>query len=147
MARVHAMIERAMQTDPEAVYQLVRDYRRREAALTENFRDYRVEAGGEGAGTVVSYVFDAGRTHRHYRLHVDENADQRTLCERDEDTTFEATWSVHPQGGGSRMSVTCEWDGAGGVAGIFERTFAPVGLRRIYGQVLANLDQLASGRS
>lgn len=147
MARVHATIKRTMRTDPDTAYRLVRDYRRREAALTENFRNYRVEAGGEGAGTIVSYTFDAGRTHRPYRLHVEEDADQRTLRERDEDTTFVATWSARPHEEGSQVAVTCEWDGAGGLAGIFERTFAPVGLRRIYGQVLANLDGLISGRT
>ena len=31
------------------------------------------------------------------------------------------------------------WDGAGGIAGIFEGFFAPMGMRRIYAQVLANL--------
>src|SRR5207249_3507223 len=98
----------------------------------------------EGAGTVVSYTFDAGRTHRHYRLDVEEDAGQRTLREHDEDTSFVATWSVRPRDGGSRVSVTCEWDGAGGVAGVFERALAPLGLRRIYGRVLANLDGLAS---
>ena len=96
---------------------------------------------------MVSYTFDAGRTHRDYRLHVDEDAALRTLREHDESTTFVATWSVRPQGGASRVAVTCEWDGAGGVAGVFERVLAPVGLRRIYGQVLSNLDRLANGPS
>jgi hypothetical protein len=69
----------------------VRDDRQREAALTQDFHNSRVVAGGEVAGTVVFYVFDAGRTHRQYRLHVDEQADRRKLRERDDDTTFVAT--------------------------------------------------------
>ncbi len=38
-------------------------------------------------------------------------------------------------------SVTLEssWQGAGGIGGVFERTFAPLGLRRIYGEMLEKL--------
>ena len=37
------------------------------------------------------------------------------------------------------MTVKSTWNGAGGIKGVFERTFAPLGLRRIQGEVLANL--------
>ena len=40
----------------------------------------------------------------------------------------------------STVSVETTWNGAGGIGGFFERTFAPGGLRRIYDGVLANLD-------
>lgn len=50
------------------------------------------------------------------------------------------TWIVTPAGEGkSRAVVTTVWDGAGGVGGFFERTFAPKGLGRIYDAVLAKL--------
>lgn len=31
------------------------------------------------------------------------------------------------------------WTGAGGVKGFFEKSFAPLGLKKIQGEVLANL--------
>ena len=37
------------------------------------------------------------------------------------------------------MTIESSWDGAGGVAGLFEGFFAPRGLRRIYAQMLARL--------
>ncbi|CAM5345587.1 SRPBCC family protein OS=Streptomyces alboniger OX=132473 GN=CP975_29985 PE=4 SV=1 [Streptomyces alboniger] len=37
------------------------------------------------------------------------------------------------------MVVSTVWNGAGGIGGFFEKTFAPKGLGRIYGEVLANL--------
>jgi polyketide cyclase/dehydrase/lipid transport protein len=133
-----------MRSSADAVYSVIRDYHRRQGALTENFRDYQVEEGGDGDGTVVSYTFHAGHTERHYRLRSSEDAATRTLRERDEHSTFQATWIVRPAESGSVVAVTCEWDGADGVAGVMERTFAPPGLRRIYGQVLEQLDELAS---
>ncbi len=36
--------------------------------------------------------------------------------------------------------MTTVWNGAGGIGGFFERTFAPKGLARIYDAVLARLD-------
>jgi hypothetical protein len=51
------------------------------------------------------------------------------------------TWTVASQGS-DRSTVTVEttWDGASGVGGFFERTFAPKGLARIHDGVLAKLD-------
>ena len=44
-----------------------------------------------------------------------------------------------PDGPGSSVTLEGSWDGAGGIAGIFEGLFAPLGLRRIYGEVLDKL--------
>lgn len=136
-----------MRSSADAVYSAIRDYHRRQGALTENFRDYHVEEGGEGDVSLVSYTFHAGRTERHYRLRASEDAANRTLRERDEHSTFQTTWVVRPAASGSLVAVTCEWDGAGGIAGVMERTFAPLGLRRIYGRVLEQLDEFASTTS
>ncbi len=35
-----------------------------------------------------------------------------------------------------------EWEGGSGIGGFFERTFAPMGLRRIYGSMLSKLASL-----
>ena len=41
------------------------------------------------------------------------------------------------------MSTT--WQGAGGIGGFFEKTFAPGGLGRIHGELLENLSARVSG--
>ena len=40
---------------------------------------------------------------------------------------------------GQEVIVPVSWTGAGGVKGFFERTFAPLGLKKIQGEVLSNL--------
>ena len=47
--------------------------------------------------------------------------------------------TIAPAGTGSTVTVKTSWTGAGGVKGIFEKTFAPLGLRKIQDEVLANL--------
>jgi hypothetical protein len=50
------------------------------------------------------------------------------------------TWRVTPAGEGkSLVVVTTTWQGAGGIGGFFEKTFAPKGLGRIYDELLAKL--------
>lgn len=139
MAQVTARAVTTVPAPPEQVLERLRDYAARPGLLTENYTNYRVEAGGTGAGTVVAYHFAAGGRERDYRLRVAEEAG--VLSERDELSSFVSTWTVEPLGPGtsSRVALEGSWQGAGGVAGIFEGLFAPLGLRRIYAQILANL--------
>lgn len=139
MAQVKAKATATVSAPPERVLERLRDYAARPSILTDNYTAYRVEAGGTGGGTVVAYHFAAGGRERDYRLRVEEDAG--VLRERDEHSSFVSTWTVEPEGPGTSSRVTLEgsWQGAGGVAGIFEGLFAPLGLRRIYAQILANL--------
>jgi hypothetical protein len=41
--------------------------------------------------------------------------------------------------------VRTTWNGAGGIGGFFERTFAPKGLRRVYLDLLSRLDAQLAG--
>ena len=72
-------------------------------------------------------------------LEVDEPTDGQ-LVEKDRNSSMVTTWTVTPAGEKrSKVVVTTTWQGAGGVGGFFEKTFAPKGLGRIYDALLANL--------
>jgi hypothetical protein len=137
MAKVIARSSRELAVAPERVLEFLRDYRERSKILTDNYSAYRVEQGGRGDGTVIGYHFAAGGRERDYRLRVQE-ADG-ALQEHDQLSSFVSTWSVAPASTGSTVTLEASWDGAGGIAGIFEGLFAPMGLRRIYGRVLERL--------
>jgi hypothetical protein len=138
MARVKAQATRTVDASPEKVLETLRDYRdARPRILTDNYTAYRVEQGGQGDGTVIGFHFAAGGRERDYRLRVEESTGE--LRERDELSSFVSTWSVQPAGAGSSVTIESSWDGAGGIGGFFERTFAPKGLRRIYDQMLERL--------
>jgi hypothetical protein len=120
------------------VLAVLRDYREaRPRMLPDNYTAYRVESGGDGSGTVIGYHFSAGGRERDYRLRVEESAGQ--LREHDELSSFVTTWTIQPNGAGSDVTIESSWDGAGGIGGVFERTFAPIGLRRIYADILNRL--------
>jgi hypothetical protein len=138
MGRVTARASKPIGAPPDRVLELLRDYRaERQALLPDNYSAYRVEAGGKGSGTVFAYHFSAGGRERDYRLRVEES--DGSLRERDELSSFISTWTVTPEAGGSKVTLEASWDGAGGVAGVFEGLFAPLGLRRIYAEILNRL--------
>jgi hypothetical protein len=70
-----------------------------------------------------------------------------TVIEKDANSTMVTNWTVAPAGNGSSVTVKTSWQGAGGVRGFFERTFAPLGLKRIQAEVLDNLKNELQGSS
>jgi carbon monoxide dehydrogenase subunit G len=68
-----------------------------------------------------------------------------TVIEKDANSTMITNWTVSPAGPGSSVTVKTSWQGAGGIAGFFERTFAPLGLRKIQSEVLENLKKEVEG--
>ena len=143
MATVTASASKVLDAQPERVLEFLRDYREaRPRILPDNYSAYRVEQGGHGNGTVIGYHFAAGGRERDYRLAVEEDGDG--LFERDQLSSFVSRWTVAPDGAGAQVTLESSWQGAGGIGGVFERTFAPMGLRRIFGEML---DKLASAVS
>jgi hypothetical protein len=143
MSRVVARASAPVPGAPDRVVEFLRDYRdSRERILTDNYTAYRVEQGGKGEGTVFAYHFTAGGRERDYRLHVHESPG--AIQESDQLSSFVTTWQVQPSASGSQVTIESSWDGAGGIAGIFEGLFAPMGLRRIYGRVLEQLSDALS---
>ena len=142
MGTVRATADRTIAAAPDRVYALIADYREgRPRLLPESFVDYRVEQGGSGAGTVVTYTLHAAKRQRPYRLAVTEPEPGRQLHETDTTSSFTQDWTVEPAGGGSLVRISCAWEGAGGIGGFFERTFAPKGVSRIYEQLLDRLER------
>jgi len=107
--------------------------------LPPAFSDFKVEEGGVGAGTVTSFAITAGGRKRAYRMRVTEPAPGRTLVESDANSSLVTTFNVEPQDGRSLVRISTSWDGAAGIGGFFERTFAPRALRRMF---LDELDRL-----
>jgi uncharacterized protein YndB with AHSA1/START domain len=141
MAQVEATTERVIAADAEAVFDALADYSgTRAKLLPEHFSEYEVREGGDGEGTLVHWKLQAtSKRVRYCLLEVTEPTDGE-LVEKDRNSSMVTTWRVTPAGEGkSRVVVTTVWDGAGGIGGFFEKTFAPKGLGRIYDLVLDKL--------
>ncbi len=104
MAQILATATKTMNVPPERVLAFLRDYSQaRPSILPDNYSRYRVEEGGQGAGTVFSYHFKSGPTERDFRMRAEE-ADGR-LIERDELSTFVTSWTVAEAATGSAVTV------------------------------------------
>ncbi|MFC5799203.1 SRPBCC family protein [Streptomyces formicae] len=141
MAQVEATTERIIAADAETVFDTLADYKDTRAKLLPGqFSEYQVREGGDGEGTLVHWRLQAtSKRVRDCLLEVTEPTDGQ-LVEKDRNSSMVTTWTVTPAGEGrSKAVVTSVWNGAGGIGGFFERTFAPKGLARIYDEVLAKL--------
>ncbi|MFG2193585.1 SRPBCC family protein [Streptomyces sp. NPDC048639] len=141
MAQVEATTERIIAADPETVFRAVSDYSgTRAKLLPEHFSEYEVREGGAGEGTLVHWRLQAtSKRVRDCLLEVSEPTAGQ-LTEKDRNSSMVTTWTVTPAGEGkAKVVITTVWNGAGGIGGFFEKTFAPKGLGRIYDEVLAKL--------
>jgi uncharacterized protein YndB with AHSA1/START domain len=140
MAKVRVSAERPIAAAPDTVYGLLTDMEQHQRFLPAAFSDFRVESGGVGAGTITRFKVIAGGRTREYRMRVDEPEPGRVLTESDTNSSLVTTFTVTPDEAGSRVRISTEWDGAGGIGGIFERLFAPRVMRGIYADELERLD-------
>ena len=143
MSQVVATAERIVRAPAEQVLAALADYEvTRPRLLPEQFSDYRVEAGGQGAGTRVHWRFAATSKRVRDQLVSVTQPGPDQLVETDANSSMVCTWTLHPVDAGvTTVRVRTTWTGASGVGGFFERTFAPRGLRRVYGEMLDRLDR------
>jgi Polyketide cyclase / dehydrase and lipid transport len=139
MGQVSAASTILINAEPATVLSAVADYRDvRPKILSSHYHDYQVLEGGHGQGTVASWKLQATESRvRDIKASVDVAG--HAVIEKDANSTLVTNWTVAPAGPGSSVTVTTSWKGAGGVKGFFEKTFAPLGLKKIQGEVLANL--------
>ena len=142
MGQVSASSSILVDAPPEKVLAAVADYQSvRPKILSSHYRDYQVLEGGQGQGTVASWKLQATKSRvRDVRANVDVAG--HAVIEKDANSTMITNWTVAPAGPGSSVTVTTTWNGAGGVKGFFEKTFAPLGLRKIQTEVLENLKKV-----
>lgn len=134
-----------LDAEPAVVLEAIADYRTvRPRILSPSYSEYAVLEGGQGRGTVATWKLRATRSRvRTVRAEIDVAG--HTVIEKDANSSLITRWTVAPAGPGSSVTVKTTWSGGTGVRGFFERSFAPLGLRRIQDQVLANLKNEVEG--
>lgn len=139
MGQVSAASTILINAQPDAVLNAVADYQNvRPKILSSHYSDYQVLQGGQGQGTVAKWKLQATKSRvRDVQASVDVAG--HAVIEKDANSTMVTNWTVAPAGPGSSVTVKTTWTGAGGVKGFFEKTFAPLGLKKIQSEVLANL--------
>jgi len=146
MGRVSASSTILINADPATVLGAVADYRVvRPKILSPQYSEYQVLEGGQGQGTVARWKLQATKS-RSRVVHAAVDVAGRTVIEKDANSSLVTNWTVAPAGAaGSSVTVKTTWTGATGIKGYFEKTFAPLGLRKIQDEVLANLKKEVEG--
>lgn len=139
----HLVAASAQFTAPAGyVYALLADYTEghRRILPPRYFRQYEVERGGVGTGTVIRFVMPAFGRARHVRATVAEPEPGRVLLETDTHSGARTTFTVDPTPtGGSTVTITTELTVSPGVRGRLEGWLATRFLRRVYRDELARL--------
>jgi hypothetical protein len=145
MTEIHISMEKVIGAPPDLVYDCLADYANHHPKiLPANFSDFRVESGGRGAGTVMTFKTKTmGRT-RSWRGTATEPEPGRVLVETYTDGTV-TSFFVDPAQGGSLVRIETHWT-KGGLPGLFEKLMAPPLLKSAYSKELANLEAYARSR-
>ncbi|MEV0250023.1 SRPBCC family protein [Nocardia sp. NPDC050712] len=139
MGQVSASSSIAVAAEPQRVLDAIADYQTvRPRILSSHYHDYKVVEGGTGAGTVAEWTLQATKD-RSRNVQAVVSVSDSIVTERDKNSSMVNTWTVTPDGTGSQVTLRTTWQGAGGVKGIFEGIFAPLGLKKIQAEVLENL--------
>lgn len=139
MGQVSSSSSTLIDAEPAKVLAAIADYREmRPKILSPHYSEYRVIEGGQGRGTVASWKLQATKS-RVRTVQAAGDVAGHTVIEKDANSTLVTNWTVAPAGPGCSVTVKTTWTGGSGVKGFFEGIFAPLGLRRITDEVLANL--------
>lgn len=145
MGQVSASSTILIDAEPATVLAAVADYKTvRPKILSPQYSEYRVLQGGQGQGTVAAWKLQATKSRSRW-VEAAVDVAGRTVIEKDANSSLLTNWTVAPAGPGCSVTVKTTWNGAGGIKGFFEKTFAPLGLKKIQAEVLANLKKEVEG--
>lgn len=145
MGQVSASSTILIDAEPATVLAAVADYKTvRPRILSPQYSEYRVLQGGQGQGTVAAWKLQATKSRSRW-VEAAVDVAGRTVIEKDANSSLLTNWTVAPAGPGCSVTVKTTWNGAGGIKGFFEKTFAPLGLKKIQAEVLANLKKEVEG--
>src|SRR3954447_1848822 len=143
MATVRATAERSIPAGASEVFVLLADPERRREILPEAYHDLLVVSSDSG-DPLVTYTLHAGGRQRDYSIAIVPAEPDRLVRDEDALSTLRTEWALAPEGDQTRVTATTTWQGAAGIGGFFERTFAPKGVARLHQQTLERVERLVS---
>jgi hypothetical protein len=126
------------------VYRIIADYiDHHPEILPAAISNLKVEKGGVGAGTVISFDVRMAGNRMHSIAEIAEPQPGRVLTETDLRTRAVTTFEVTPDDEFCYVRITTVFPASGGLRGWVERRFAPGMLQKMYVEELDNLDRYA----
>jgi hypothetical protein len=143
MTRTRFVADRLVDAPAEVVYHCIADYlhhHRPQGFLPPVFSDFRVDRGGIGAGTVITFAMTMAGKARSMTAAVSEPEPGRVLVETGD--PVRTVFTVEPEGQQARVTFDTVIS-AGGLEGLLTRLFAGRLLGPIYRDELERLERHA----
>lgn len=138
---------RRIDAPADRIYHYIADFEHHHPRfLPHQFSALEIEEGGYGAGTLHRVSVTLGGKATEYRVRVREPEPGRVITETDPSRHMVTTFTVDPDGAGSRVTIETRWR-TPGLKGLVERLVAPSMLRRVYVEELELLARYAGARA
>jgi len=142
MTEITAAATRFIAAEPQRAYEVIANYADHHGRiLPSEFSGYRVEAGGHGAGTIISVKVTLPGGSRQVHVEITEPEPGRVLVEKDSRTQTVTRFTVDSAEGGSTVTIDTRFPRSAGLRGLAESIVAPRALRNLY---VKELDLLAT---
>jgi len=155
MAQVQMKATAILAARPKDVYATIADYHKGHQEILPQTRlggisDLRVEQGGYGAGTIISFMTRVLGAEQEFHQRVSEPEPGSVLVEQSIDSPQNetTTFTVIPvdQGERSHVTISTTMNASPGLRGVIERAVTPLLMRGIYQQELRLLEAVAQKR-
>lgn len=146
MSAYRVSVSQIIDAPAETIYAILSDYHTGHPSILprQYFEGLTVEKGGVGAGTVVRADMNVMGNRQRFRLVVSEPEPGRVLAEEDTAAGALTHFILEPQSDGqTRVTIRSDFRSAGGLRGFVERLVNPSITRRIYGEELRLLNEVA----
>jgi hypothetical protein len=146
MKRHRVAATRRIAAPARAAYGTIADYRNGHPQILppKYFRNLKVESGGTGAGTVITFDIHVMGSTQHTRGEVAEPTPGRVITERYPATDVLTTFNVEPVTDNScDVTITSDLPTHSGLGGVLERAFMTRYLRRAFNEELTLLETVA----
>lgn len=147
---IHFEAEAEVSARPEIVWDILTDYLDGHPRVLppRAFKDFQVESGGRGPGTVMRFTFTGAGPTRHFYQIASAPEPGRVLVEADIDGPARSTFTLTPLDDGQRtlLHIATDQGVEPGLAGAVSKLFTPLlapSMRRIYLEEIARIEALA----
>jgi hypothetical protein len=151
MGRIHAEGAAVIDARPEEIYELIADYDKghRYIVPPDVFKNLKVEQGGRGEGTIITFDTVAMGIVRHFRDIVTEPEPGHILVESSPDGNKVTRFIVTPQadGQGTHVLISTDMNVRDGFVGWLEKALTVSFLRNTYKKELRLIAAVAKERS
>ncbi|MDQ3654812.1 MAG: SRPBCC family protein [Chloroflexota bacterium] len=137
MPNIRVETRRPIPYDSDAVYRCLADFERGQPRLLpEAVRDYEVQAGGIGEGTIVSCAMTIHGRERQFLFRIAEPIWTRTITAYDHDSHLTLTWFLRAEGPTSEVEIEAYWTEPESTFGFLKVWWASFVIRRLLNAML-----------